>query len=111
METPLVGDEPVEVLGATPEGALRFRLPRYAPVFHSTVRGGTFAHETHMDTLLIDADERRVELVWRVSVRLPRKSEHLEEDHRIRFGGAPGARRGEPRRGDPRDAPGGGGAR
>ncbi len=78
METPLVGDEPVEVLGATPDGALRFRLPRYAPVFHSTVRGETFAHETHMDTLLIDADERRVELVWRVSVRLPRKSEHLE---------------------------------
>ncbi len=79
METPLLGDEPVEVLGATPDGALRFRLPRYAPVFHSTVRGETFEHETHLDTFTIDADERRVELVWRVSVRLPRKTEHLEK--------------------------------
>lgn len=79
IEAPLLGDEPVEVLGATPEGAWRFRLPRYAPVFHSTVRGKSFEHETHLDTFLIDADERKVELVWRTRVRLPRKTEHLEK--------------------------------
>lgn len=79
VETPLLGDEPIEVLGATPEGVWRFRLPRYSPVFHSTVRGETFEHQTHLDTLFIDADERRVELVWRARVRLPRKSEHLQK--------------------------------
>lgn len=79
LETPLVGDEAVEVLGASPEGALRFRLPRYSPVFHSTVRGQSFEHETHLDTMLIDADERTVEMVWRARVRLPRKTEHLEK--------------------------------
>ncbi|EYF06406.1 DUF2169 family type VI secretion system accessory protein [Chondromyces apiculatus] len=79
LETPLVGDEAVEVLGATPEGAWRFRLPRYAPMFHSTVRGRSFEHPTHLDTFCIDADARTVELVWRVRVALPRKTEHLEK--------------------------------
>lgn len=77
-EIPLVGDEPVEVLGATPEGAWRFRLPRYAPVFQSVERGALREHPTHLDTLLIDADARTAELTWRVSVPLPRKTEHLE---------------------------------
>jgi len=78
LSTPLVGDEPVEILGATPEGAWRFRLPRYAPVFQATVRGQTFGVETHLDTFLIDADSRRVELTWRARIALPRKTEHLE---------------------------------
>ncbi|MFO0588485.1 MAG: DUF2169 domain-containing protein [Polyangiaceae bacterium] len=78
LSTPLIGDEPIEVLGATPNGVLRFKLPRYSPIFRSTVRGQTWEHATHLDTLLIDTDERRVELVWRCSVRLPRKTEHLE---------------------------------
>lgn len=88
-ETPLVGDEPIEVLGATPEGAWRFRLPRYAPTFESTSvepntdptlppRRVKTPHPTHLDTLLIDADNRQVELTWRVAVPLPRKSELLE---------------------------------
>jgi hypothetical protein len=89
-ETPLVGDEPVEVLGATPEGAWRFRLPRYAPVFESTHLEPNSADPTlpakrvktqlptHLDTFLIDADARCVELTWRVAVPLPRKSELLE---------------------------------
>lgn len=79
LSTPLLGDEPVEVLGATPEGALRFRLPRYSPVFHSRVRGQSYEHGTHLDTFLIDADERRVELTWRARVRMPRKTEHIEK--------------------------------
>jgi len=79
LETPLQGDEAVEVLGASPEGALRFRLPRYAPVFHATIRGRTHEPATHLDTFLIDADQRRVELCWRTRVALPRKTEHLEK--------------------------------
>ncbi|MCK6591778.1 MAG: DUF2169 domain-containing protein [Polyangiaceae bacterium] len=79
LETPLLGDEPVEILGASPEGALRFRLPRYSPLFYSTVRGVTHEHETHLDTFFIDADQRKVELVWRILVPLPRKTEHLEK--------------------------------
>jgi hypothetical protein len=76
---PLVGDEPVEVLGATPEGRWQFRLPRYAPIFVATVRGRTFDCDTHLDTYLIDADRRQVELTWRAKIALPRKTEHLEK--------------------------------
>jgi hypothetical protein len=89
-ETPLVGDELVEVVGATPEGLWRFRLPRYAPVFESVIREPDTGdpdrapkrvetqHPTHLDTFVIDADARTVELTWRASIPLPRKSEHVE---------------------------------
>lgn len=83
---PLSGDEPVEILGATPEGAWRFRLPRYAPVFKATVRGVTTELDTHLDTYLVDADRRRVELTWRACLPVPRKTDEIEA---IRVYGVP----------------------
>jgi len=78
-ETPLVGDEPVEIVGATPAGRWAFQLPHHEPVFTSKLRGQAEREcETHLDTYLIDAGEGRVELTWRVAVPLPRKTEHLE---------------------------------
>lgn len=79
VETPLVGNEAVEVIGATPSGSWRFRLPHHEPVFLSRMRGGEEVdHESHLDTMLIDADEGRVELTWRVAIPLPRKIDLLE---------------------------------
>ena len=81
-ETPLRGDEPIEVIGATPEGEWRFRLPYYEPCFYVHIDGVSERYATHLDTLLIDIEnpaERIVELTWRVSVRLPRKSERLDK--------------------------------
>jgi hypothetical protein len=77
-EMPLRGDEPVEVLGATPEGAWRFQLPRIVPGFSSFMGGRRAEHRTHLDTILIDADARTVELTWRAAIPLPRKYEMLE---------------------------------
>jgi hypothetical protein len=74
-DQPLGGDEAVEVVGVSPEGPWRFRLPRYAPVFRSRVGSEECDCPTHLDTFLIDADSSRVELVWRTSVPMPRKSE------------------------------------
>jgi hypothetical protein len=76
---PLRGDEPFEIIGATPEGLWRFQLPRQAPGFSSLSRGQRSEHRTHLDTILIDADARRVELTFRASVRLPKKWEMLEQ--------------------------------
>jgi hypothetical protein len=76
--TPLSGDEPIEVVGATPEGTWRFQLPRYSALFGVTVRGERRAVPTHLDTLLIDADARRVELVFRAVFALPRKAEMID---------------------------------
>lgn len=76
---PLRGDEPVEILGATPEGAWRFALPRFAPGFTSQGDDGRrVSHATHLDTFVIDADARRCELVWRAAVPLPAKWQRLE---------------------------------
>lgn len=77
-EAPLVGNEVVEVVGATPEGLWHFQLPRYTPLFGATVRGKRSLLATHLDTFLIDADARRVELCWRAALPLPRKAEFVE---------------------------------
>jgi hypothetical protein len=77
-EIPLRGDEAMEVTGATPEGLWRFQLPRVAPGFASVQGGQRSEHRTHLDTILIDADEKRVELTWRTAIRMPRKYELLE---------------------------------
>ncbi|MFO0758406.1 MAG: DUF2169 domain-containing protein [Byssovorax sp.] len=77
--TPLLGNEPVEVIGATPEGVWRFKLPPYEPSFASVIQGVRKEHETHLDTFLIDADERTVELTWRVCIPLPKKAERVEK--------------------------------
>jgi hypothetical protein len=86
--TPLRGDEPVEVLGATPEGVWRFRLPVFAPTFQSKRRerdrlsgkmeSMRYEHPTHLDTFLVDGDRGAVELTWRATIRLPRKIDVLE---------------------------------
>jgi hypothetical protein len=75
---PLSGGEPIEVTGVLAEGPWRFQLPRYEPRFRSFVGGTAREHRTHLDTLLLDADERRVELTWRAAVPLPRKQERFE---------------------------------
>ncbi len=77
-DEPLTGTEPVEVLGATPQGSWRFKLPAYGPRFSRTIDGHTEAVSTHLDTFLIDADAGEVELTWRASVRLPKKTERLQ---------------------------------
>jgi hypothetical protein len=86
--TPLVGDEPVEVLGATPGGVWRFKLPRHAPSFFARRLERDLATgrleprvaelPTHLDTFLVDADQGAVELVWRACIRMPPKIDHLE---------------------------------
>ena len=76
--TPLLGDEPIEVGGVLPEGTWKFKLPRYAVTFGSLVEGKMTAHPTHMDSVLIDADKRSVEMCFRAAILLPRKWQMLE---------------------------------
>jgi hypothetical protein len=77
-EAPLAGDEPFEIAGLRPEGIWRFRLPRYAPRFWSVVRGARAELPTHLDTVLVDANARQIELTFRASAPLPRKAQVFE---------------------------------
>lgn len=76
--TPITTDTPFEVAGVIPEGVWRFKLPAYGMEFESTTYGEKVTHASHLDSVLIDADERVVELVFRASIPLPRKWAHLE---------------------------------
>ncbi len=77
-QVPLRGDEPIEILGVTPDGPLCCQLPRMAPGFSSVLQGQRQEHRTHLDTVLINAVERKVELTWRAAIRMPKKLEMLE---------------------------------
>ncbi len=79
-DEPLTGDEPFEVGGVLAEGLWKFQLPRYAFSFFVKLATDEAPRElsTHLDTVLVDADERVVELVYRASFVLPRKWELLE---------------------------------
>ena len=68
----LAGDEPVALLGVTPEGRLGFHLPRVAPpvcAVHTRGRKATELH-TNLDTVIVDADRRVLTLQWRASLPL-----------------------------------------
>lgn len=66
--TPVTGGEPVEVLGATPDGPLRFSLPRV--VVQATFRRneGEDVRRAALETVLIEPDAKRVILVWRAAL-------------------------------------------
>jgi hypothetical protein len=78
-EKPLPTDTPFEVAGVLKEGTWRFKLPRYEIAFESTLLGERRPHPAHLDSVLIDADERIVELTFRTSILLPRKWAMLEK--------------------------------
>ena len=70
--THLRGDEPVVVIGATPEGRWEFSLPGIAPPWCTVaLRDGTSPRlETRLDTVIVDADSRRLLLLWRAFTTL-----------------------------------------
>lgn len=76
-ERPLEGDEPIDVIGVRPEGAWHFQLPRFRPMFAHASAGQTRPLPSHLDTYLIDANRSRVELTWRVALRLARNERNL----------------------------------
>lgn len=77
--SPLSPSEPIEVSGATEDGLWLVRLPDEAPRFSSVIGGARRAHATHLDTVLVDARDRRVELTWRASIPAPPKLELIDE--------------------------------
>lgn len=62
-----LGDEWIQVLGATPEGNWIFRLPGLEnPRCRVRTRfSGDRELSTNLDTVIVDADEKRVILTWR----------------------------------------------
>jgi hypothetical protein len=70
LERPAVGGERVELLNMTPEGALRFEVPRVALGFTTRFARRQEQHGARLTTVLIEPEERRLSLVWQGSLRV-----------------------------------------
>lgn len=69
---PLRGGEQVVVTNVLEEGELRFHVPRRLLGMTVSVKGKTSEHVPELATLLMEPDEQRVSLTWRVTVPVPR---------------------------------------
>lgn len=78
-EVPLLGDEPIELTGATEDQYWRIDLPRESLAFTSRSGGVRSEHRTHLDTVVIDARRRVIERTWRATIPVPGKLEKLDE--------------------------------
>jgi hypothetical protein len=61
----LAGSEPVEVTGCTRSGRLAFRLPAVTPAVTATLEGGPEPVAMLMNTVTVDTDAMRLDLLWR----------------------------------------------
>lgn len=64
----LLGNEPVELIGASAKGPLRFTLPERKPHVSVSIGEVHSALELNFDTLLIEPDVSRISMVWRGSL-------------------------------------------
>lgn len=65
----LRGGEPVELVNASPRGPLRFSLPTASLVTSIKLQDGSIQRTGMvLDTVILDADEHRLNLIWRGSV-------------------------------------------
>lgn len=80
FDTPLRGGEKVVVHGvhALP---LAFTLPKWQVVVAAAIDGAVQELRPHLDTVVIDSDALRVELVWRALFRCPAKMKKFTAVH------------------------------
>jgi hypothetical protein len=76
---PLRGGEVVTLLNLTPEGAVRFELPRIQLAFRTRFGKRTTDHQGMMTTVFIDAEKRKLSLVWQSTLRvMPKQFDYLD---------------------------------
>jgi hypothetical protein len=75
----LKGGEEVELLGATPSGTLRFRLPAYQVQAAYRVDGTEQVRPANLDTVIVEPDEARLVLVWRTVLPCDKRALRVRE--------------------------------
>jgi hypothetical protein len=77
---PLRGGEEVTLVNLTPEGALRFELPKLFFAFSSRFGTRREEHGAHLVTVFIESEKRRVSLTWQTALPVPaRQVEQLDK--------------------------------
>jgi hypothetical protein len=69
----LKGGEPVRLVHLLPEGECRFQLPVCVPVIQAHIAGTVETPRAHLETVLIEPDERRVCMLWRAAAPCDKK--------------------------------------
>lgn len=64
----LQGGEEVVLHNLSPEGVLRFKLPRVRLGFSTRINSGTTHHRGQLHTLIIEPEERRLVMVWQTAL-------------------------------------------
>jgi hypothetical protein len=77
----LGGGEIVEVQGANPAGVLRFRLPIVDLSVTWLVEGSTISRSAAIDTLIVEPDHGRFQMVWRAALPCDKQLLRVREIH------------------------------
>ena len=75
----LLGGEPVEVTGASPEGPIAFPIPAANLSVQVQVAGSVEHAPVNLETVLLEPDENRVALTWRAALPCDRKVLKVEK--------------------------------
>lgn len=67
----LRGGERVSISNMRPEGMIEFAIPRLLIEIEAVCEGKTEVQRPQADTVVVDADASKVEVVWRAAVRYP----------------------------------------
>ena len=78
-DTHLFGGEDVELTNLTPNGVLRFVLPKVRCTFSTRIDGRKEEHRSRLSTVVIEPDYPRVMMVWLTSLACRTNIEYLEE--------------------------------
>ncbi len=78
-EQHLRGGEVVELENLTPDGNLRFELPKVFLRFRTRIDNRNEEHAGRLETVIIEPDLRRVRLVWLSSLAVRNDGDYLEE--------------------------------
>ncbi len=88
LEGALQGGEAVSLTGAHADGPIRFRLPLVELLARSQLRGQPLEERSLvLDTILLDANNLVVELVWRASQRVHGRLDDLQMYELVESGG------------------------
>lgn len=71
---PLEGGEPVELIGLSPRGDLRFELPRARPAVRVRLAGTEHAPPVALETVHFEPDAERTTLTWRAALRCDKQA-------------------------------------
>ena len=75
----LHGGEFVELMNLSPNGLIRFSLPKVYLTFTTRINGRAKEHRSRMATVIIEPDKPRVIVVWLSSLRCQMDVDYLDE--------------------------------